>query len=148
LKSTFHLHYGKSDPAATKYRDPLYDEKRLWVSRLLAQFMHEEALIVSVDESNIRSDKLGGKCWKFNPRALRRERAATQSQLCKKFGRSANLFNTHAKLLELGDTSSEEVEEDLLPFKSTGSRTGKTLIARSGTVLPKRTIISRDKAQG
>ena len=36
--------------------------------------MYEGAVIVSVDESNIRSDRLGGRCWKFNPKMLNRRR--------------------------------------------------------------------------
>jgi hypothetical protein len=30
--------------------------------------MYEGVIIVSIDESNVRSDKLGGKTWKFNPK--------------------------------------------------------------------------------
>ena len=56
----------------TKYRDPLFNEKRLWASRLLAQFLADGAIIVCVDESNIRSDSLGGKRWQFNAQSLRR----------------------------------------------------------------------------
>jgi hypothetical protein len=39
-----------------KYSDPLYNEKRLWVSRLLTTFLKDDAIIISVDESNFRSD--------------------------------------------------------------------------------------------
>lgn len=58
LADKFHLKYGPLEQANLKYRDPTFNEKRLWISRLLAQFMFEDTLIVSVDESNFRSDRL------------------------------------------------------------------------------------------
>ena len=36
MKETFQLKYKSLEKANVKYRDPLYNEKRLWVSRLLA----------------------------------------------------------------------------------------------------------------
>jgi len=56
LKETFHLKYKKLNPANYKYRDPTFNEKRLWISRLLANFLLDGWLIVSIDESNLRSD--------------------------------------------------------------------------------------------
>ena len=44
-----------------KYTDPTFDEKRLWISRLLAQFIVEGAIIVSIDESSIRTQGLPKK---------------------------------------------------------------------------------------
>ena len=44
--------------ANLKYRDPTFNDKRLWVSRLLAQFLFEDALKITVDESDFRSDTL------------------------------------------------------------------------------------------
>ena len=61
LKEHFHLKFGKMHTANLKYRDPTFNDKRLWVSRLLAQFMYEDALIITVDESNFRSDSLPNK---------------------------------------------------------------------------------------
>lgn len=46
-----------------RYKDPTYNEKRLWISRLLAQFMFEDALIITVDESHFRSDQVVAKQW-------------------------------------------------------------------------------------
>lgn len=48
------------------YRDPKYNEKRQWVSRLLAKFISEETLIISIDESNFRHDTLPSRQWQFN----------------------------------------------------------------------------------
>jgi hypothetical protein len=58
IKKTFHLKFASLNKANLKYRDPTYNEKRKWVSRLLSQFMKEDALIISIDESNFRSDSL------------------------------------------------------------------------------------------
>jgi hypothetical protein len=66
LKTTFHLKFAKASKANPKYRDPSFNEKRLWVSRLLGQFFAEDAVIISVDESNFRSDYLAPKQWSFD----------------------------------------------------------------------------------
>lgn len=66
LKETFHLKFGKASNSNPKYRDPTYNEKRLWVSRLLAQFLLEDAVVISVDESNFRSDHYPAKQWSFD----------------------------------------------------------------------------------
>ena len=70
MKKTFQLKYKSLEKANVKYRDPLYNEKRLWVSRLLGQFLYEEAVIISVDESNFRHDALPQKQWQFNQRSI------------------------------------------------------------------------------
>ena len=46
-----------------RYLDPTYNEKRLWVSRLLAQFHKEDAVIISIDESNFRVDSFPKRKW-------------------------------------------------------------------------------------
>ena len=61
LKNTFHLKYATLDKQNLKYRDPTYNAKRIWISRLLAQFLQEQMIVISVDESNFRSDKLPSK---------------------------------------------------------------------------------------
>jgi hypothetical protein len=65
LKSTFHFKYAALNKANTKYKDSTYNEKRLWISRLLTQFMIEDAMIISVDDSNFRSDAFPSKSWQF-----------------------------------------------------------------------------------
>lgn len=70
LHSTFHLSYGKLQQANLKYRDPTFNDKRLWIARLLSQFLYEDALIITVDESNFRSDSLPQKQWGFNERKV------------------------------------------------------------------------------
>jgi hypothetical protein len=58
------------EKANTKYRDPDYNEKRLWVCRLLAQFMIEDAVIISLDESNFKHSALPRKQWQFDSSKL------------------------------------------------------------------------------
>jgi hypothetical protein len=58
LRHKFHLRYGSFDKANVKYKDATYNDKRKWISKLLAQFFFENVIIISVDESNFRSDRL------------------------------------------------------------------------------------------
>ena len=62
----FHLKFSRTQKSKLKYRDPNLDTKRQWVSRLLAQFMLERAIIISIDESSFRSDPLPAKMWQFD----------------------------------------------------------------------------------
>jgi hypothetical protein len=68
MKSRFHLKFRAASPAMVRFLDPTYNEKRLWVSRLLAQFILEDALIISIDESNFRSDSFSKRKWTFAPK--------------------------------------------------------------------------------
>ena len=70
MKETFSLKYASLEKKNLKYRDPTYNEKRLWVSRLLGQFITEGAIIVSIDESNFKHDALPNKQWQFNQRRM------------------------------------------------------------------------------
>ena len=66
LRSSFCLQFNKFNPANARYKDPRYDEKRLWVSRLLTYMMMTKMVIVSIDESNFRSRMTNGKRWNFD----------------------------------------------------------------------------------
>ena len=88
--------------------DPIYSHKRLWVCRLLTQFMFEDMLVISIDESNTRSDKLGGKSWKFNTRIINRRKEINRRKFKQKFQRQATLFNTDARVINLMDSSDSE----------------------------------------
>ena len=68
LREHFHLSFKSASPAMVRYLDPTYNEKRLWVSRLLAQFLLEDVTIISIDESNLRSDCFKRRKWCFNPK--------------------------------------------------------------------------------
>ena len=61
MKDKFNLKYKRVEKANVRYRDPEYNEKRLWISRLVAQFMKEDVILISIDESNFRHDALPGK---------------------------------------------------------------------------------------
>ena len=63
LKEEFKLRFRKLDGAVARYNDPLYDEKRGIVSRVLAQLVIDNALVISIDESHIRSDLKKGFAW-------------------------------------------------------------------------------------
>ena len=56
LREDLHLRFLRYDSAKDRYQDPTFDNKRLWVSRLLSQFLIDGALIISIDESHIRHD--------------------------------------------------------------------------------------------
>ena len=66
MKKDFSLRYSQPPKGHTKYNDPRYDEKRLWVSRLLSYFFLQGSVIISVDESNFRSDTLNPRQWTFD----------------------------------------------------------------------------------
>ena len=66
LKKHFYLQYKKFKTANYKYRDPTYNEKRSWVCRILTQFLHDGALIISIDETGFRSDTVKDMKWQFN----------------------------------------------------------------------------------
>lgn len=54
LMKQFGLKFRAANAAKIKYNDTDFDLKRLWVSRLLAQFMMAGVVIVSIDESSFK----------------------------------------------------------------------------------------------
>ncbi len=63
LIEQFNIKYGPFNASRYRYEDPNYDEKRLQVCRLLAQFHLEGAIIVSIDESNFKHGALPNHRW-------------------------------------------------------------------------------------
>ena len=63
LKEEFQLRFRVASAANIKYNDVSFDEKRLWVSRLLAQFMLSGVVIVSIDESSFKSESVVKRYW-------------------------------------------------------------------------------------
>lgn len=51
FKEHFDADYRKLKSETIRYNDCQNDEKRLWVSRLLAQFLHDDILVISIDEA-------------------------------------------------------------------------------------------------
>jgi len=74
LKSDFKIRYLRDNPASVRYRDPEIDERRKWASRVLAHLLHEDFMIISIDETHIRSDKSSHYSWQFaaNERPFKR----------------------------------------------------------------------------
>ena len=103
LKSTFHLKYGALQKANLKYRDPTYNDKRLWISKLLAQFLKDEAIVVSVDESNFRSDSLPSKQWQFNSNIGCKEAKRCTPLKAKDFEVAETLTSTPEQLVAYGN---------------------------------------------
>ena len=66
LKHDFHLRYQRVDGALVHYKNPAFDAKRLWACRLLAQFVTDGALVISIDESHLRSDGAKQFSWQFH----------------------------------------------------------------------------------
>ena len=62
-----HLKYRKIKGAEYRYEDSAFDEARLWVSRLLAQFIEDNALVISIDETGFRTDTGNRMGWVFEP---------------------------------------------------------------------------------
>ena len=54
LREDFQLRYRVANAAKIKYNDVSFDDKRVWVSRLLAQFLLSGVVIVSIDESSFK----------------------------------------------------------------------------------------------
>jgi hypothetical protein len=52
----FQLRFRAANAANIKYNDVGFDDKRVWVSRLLAQFMLSGVIIVSIDESSFKQE--------------------------------------------------------------------------------------------
>jgi len=63
LREKFGLKYRAANAANTKYNDTTYDEKRLWVSRLLAQFLMADVVVISIDESSFKQEGIRHRYW-------------------------------------------------------------------------------------
>ena len=72
LKRDFKLRYRLTNAASIKYNDTDYDEKRRWISRLLAQFMMADVVIVSIDESSFKQEGIPARYWQADARTLKK----------------------------------------------------------------------------
>ena len=54
LREHFLLRFRPTNAAHVKYNDTEYDSKRVWVSRLLTQFLMSDVVVVSIDESSFK----------------------------------------------------------------------------------------------
>lgn len=55
LRDHFALRYGLARGANLRYSSEKFDPKRQWVSRILAQLLSDDVLIVAIDESSFNS---------------------------------------------------------------------------------------------
>lgn len=72
LQTKFHLAYKSNDAALAKYKDPGYNEKRLWTAKLLAWYLYKNSLIIAIDESNFKSKPSHKLKWQFKPMLTKR----------------------------------------------------------------------------
>ena len=63
LKQDFKIRYLRENPASVRYNDPVFDERRKWASRTLSHMLSEEFMVISIDETHIRSDKNNHYAW-------------------------------------------------------------------------------------
>ena len=52
-----------ANAAKIRYNDVGFDEKRVWVSRLLAQFICSGVIIISIDESSFKQESVVKRYW-------------------------------------------------------------------------------------
>lgn len=114
LKHDFSLRYRREDGANVKYRDPAIDGRRIWASRLLAHFVAEDFLVISIDETHIRSDKAQGYGWQFvaNDRPF-------MNMLLDPRGTHEHEEVAEEEGSQVGEISSEISELSVKSFKST-----------------------------
>ena len=119
LRQEFRLRFRKLDGATLNYIDPHFDEKRLWASRLLSQFLLDDYLLISVDESHIRSDKAKKYAWQFvgNDRAFKKVMYGLDRQ-------PAQMLEQHSQS-SWGEISSIVSDMSRPGVKSVGSVLGK-----------------------
>ena len=63
LHERFGLTFKDTRTDLARYNDELLDEKRIWISRLLAQFLMDNVVIISIDESGFQSGYGPGLTW-------------------------------------------------------------------------------------
>lgn len=70
LREDFKMRFRAMPPAMTRYIDPMYDQKRQWVARLLGTFIMRGMVIISIDESHVRAESFIKRKWRFSPQKL------------------------------------------------------------------------------
>jgi len=65
LRKDFKISYIKENQATVRYRDPEIDDRRAWASRILSHMLSQDFMVISVDETHIRSDKNNHYAWQF-----------------------------------------------------------------------------------
>ena len=63
LMEDFQLRFRAANAANIKYNDVSFDDKRVWVSRLLSQFLLAGVVVVSIDESSFKQEGVAKRFW-------------------------------------------------------------------------------------
>ena len=63
MREQLNLHHVRTNFNVVCFSDPLLDEERQWVARLIAQLLNDQVEIVCIDESSFRYDLSSGKGW-------------------------------------------------------------------------------------
>lgn len=71
LRENFKLTFRANHAANIKYNDTEFDQKRVWVSRLLAQFLEQDILVVSIDESSFKQEGMPRSYWQADSSIIR-----------------------------------------------------------------------------
>ena len=70
IHNSFDLRYKSLKSQNIRYNDKEFNEKRLWISRLLAQLVREEVLILSIDEAGFKSVGPPNQMWMPSRRSI------------------------------------------------------------------------------
>jgi hypothetical protein len=71
LRDDFQLRFRVANAAKIKYNDMSFDEKRVWISRLLAQFLMSGVIIVSIDESSFKKEGVTKQYWQPSSKTIK-----------------------------------------------------------------------------
>jgi hypothetical protein len=66
------MRYKKISGAMIRYDDETFDDKRRWVSRILAQLMLDDAIVISIDESCFKESSVKGMKWCMGSNQLKK----------------------------------------------------------------------------
>jgi hypothetical protein len=71
LMEDFQLRFRAANAANIKYNDVSFDDKRVWVSRLLSQFLLAGVVVVSIDESSFKQEGVAKRFWQASSKTIR-----------------------------------------------------------------------------
>jgi hypothetical protein len=63
MKEHYALSYRHYDTAKIRYNHPAFDEKRLWVAKLVTYLLKSNAVVVSIDESSFCTKLPSSRRW-------------------------------------------------------------------------------------
>ena len=70
MKQKLGLSYRNFNSANIRYNDERFDETRLWTSRLLAQILKDDVLLIAIDESSFNHTQAQKLRWQPKVGAL------------------------------------------------------------------------------